>query len=234
MFPVTIEHPIVTKKMPSNDKMIRFRPFLEKERKLLLMVAEGSETQSLKDIMNIIKQIAGNCLLDPIDMDTMTTIDLEWLFLQLRICSMGEIVKRTFICNNDVDDKPCNGTMDVDLDLTKVEVKYLDASKKIKLSPTVTIVMKWPTILAEDFETDYDAIIACIDYVADKDQVYYAKNYSKAEMNEFITHLSMAQFQTLEDFYNTTPMLTTTIRPICRKCGFNHEIVIEGLQSFFV
>ncbi len=228
MFPVKIDHPISTCKLPSNGKIIKFRPFLEKERKLLLMVAENKD-DNLKDVLDVIKQIATNCIIDKIDINNLAIIDLEYIFLQLRSKSMGEIVPRSFICNNN----NCNNMMKIDLDLTQVEVTNLDINKVIKISPTISIKMKFPTILSEEFVDDYDAITGCIEYVASSEQIYYAKDYNKDDLRDFITHLSLDQFHMLEEFFNNVPVLTTTLKHTCKKCGFNHEIIIEGLQSFF-
>lgn len=227
-----MDHPISTCTLPSNNKKVQFRPFLEKERKLLLMIAEGEA--KIKEIMTVIKQIASNCLIDKIDVENMAVIDLEYLFLQLRMKSMGEVVQKQFMCTNELSiGINCNATMKLDIDLSKVDVVNLDVKREIKLSPTVVVKMKYPTIGVDEDAIDYEIIISCIEYVADKDQIYYTKNYTKEEMNDFITHLNMAQFEALEQFYLHAPMLTTTIHHKCVKCGYNHEIIFEGLQSLF-
>lgn len=234
MFPVNIEHPITTTILPASGKTIRIRPFLEKERKLLLMVAEGTTDQKYKDIMAVIRQIASNCLIDPIDLDIIPSIDFEWLFLKLRVISMGEIVKRTFICHNSVNDKNCGGVMNVDLDLSKVDVLNIDVNKVIIINPNVSIKMKLPTVTMEEPENENDPIIDCIEYVASREQIYYTKDYSKTDLNDFISTLSLSQFEMLEDFYNNTPLLETVVHTKCPKCSFNHEIIIQGLENFFV
>lgn len=229
-----MDHPISSCTLPASGKKVKFRPFLEKERKLLLMVAENKEEIKLKDVTDVIKQIANNCLVDSTVLDTMPAIDLEYLFLQFRMKSMGEIVNRQFVCKNEIEKKPCGNILKVDIDLSKVDVVNLDKDKIIKLSPTVSIKMKYPSINVDDFETEYDAISSCIEFVANVEQIYYAKDYTKIELFEFLTHLNMAQFERLENFYNDAPMLKTNIQHKCNKCGFNHEIVFEGLQSFFI
>ena len=195
-----IDVPIYETKLISTGKTVKFRPFLVKEQKLFLI---SSQSDDINDMINSVKQVITNCVLDDVDVDSLATFDIEHLFIQMRARSVGEIVNLKYNCNNTVKDdkgeeKNCNNQVSVDLNLLEVEpIKNENHTNKIEITDEVGIIMKYPTfdmvnklnIEGEDFSQIIDVIIECIDYIYDKDNVYYKKDVSKEELLSFIENL---------------------------------------------
>ena len=238
-----IDVPAYETTLLSTGKKIKFRPFLVKEQKLFLM---ASQSDDAKEVVSAIKQVIGNCILDKnIDVDTLPTFDLENLFLQLRARSVGEKVEMNYVCNNPITDdkgesKPCGGKIKLFLDLLDIKpTKNPEHDTKIELSPKMGIVMKYPNfeILSSlSIQTQEDLlkiIIACIDYVYDEDQIYYAKDSTPEELNEFIESMQQSDIQKIQKFFETMPKISKEVDFKCSKCGYTENMVIEGLQNFF-
>jgi len=239
-----LDVPIFELKLLSSDKQINFRPFLVKEQKLLLMI---NESEDGKEVVKIVKQIIQNCILSDIDVDSLPIFDLEYIFLNLRARSVGEIVKLQYRCNNVLKDDNgenvnCNSIEKYEIDLTKINPTVeKKQDKKILFSENVGIVMKYPTF--EDLQTiettKEDVIVSelickCIDYIFDSENIYYAKDHSKEELIDFIDNLQQKDLEKIQNFFNSTPKIRHTIDFKCKKCGYKEDIVLEGLQSFFV
>jgi hypothetical protein len=236
-FPVIMTHPTFTLTLPASQKKIEFRPFLEKERKILLMALESNVVEDMeKTTKQLIKTC---CLTQDIDVDKMPIIDIEYFFLHLRARSIGEILDLSFSCNNITEKGRCGHSFELKVDVNDIKVEGLDPSnKKIQLTPNVGVMMNYPHLIATDKNTDdiefmYDMAIACIEYVYDSDNVYFAKDYKPEDLYFFVTNLTVDQFKKIQDFINNSPVLRKQIKYKCQKCGFDHEINLEGLQSFF-
>ncbi len=234
-----INSPIYETKLISSDKVIKFRPFLVKEQKLFLMAAESDDA---KDITNAIKQVLRNCILnDDVDIDTLPVFDLEFLFLQLRMKSVGEISKLKYKCNNKIsDDKVCGAVVEIDVNLTDIKpIIPKEHSNKIELSNSLGVVMKYPnfSILSKlNIETELDMfkiIVSCIDYIYDKDTVYYAKDYSITELSDFVDNMSQEDLEKIKEFFSTMPKIEKDIEFKCKKCGYTEQMHLEGIQNFF-
>lgn len=240
-----LDVPIYELKLISTGKTIRFRPFLVKEQKLLLMASESTE---LKDILNVVKQVIKNCILtEGIDVDNLPIFDLEYLFLSLRARSVGEIVELKYKCNNKIKDEKgeetsCSGLESFQVNLLEIEPKKIDGhDKKIMLTDKMGIVMKYPTFeMLEMMETKsagdmiLEMVMDCIDFIFDDDQVYYAKDTPKDELIEFIESMQQKDLDKIQNFFDTAPKLKKNLNFKCAKCGYKEDIVVEGLQSFFV
>jgi hypothetical protein len=238
-----IDVPIYETKLISTGKTVRFRPFLVKEQKLFLM---ASQSDDAKDVINAIRQVLANCILDSnVDINTLPTFDLEHLFMQLRARSVGEIVNLKYVCNNTVkdeknEDKICGGLVQIDVNLLEVEPtinpQHLD---KIELTENMGVVMKYPNFnivnnLNIKTEVDmFNVIIDCIDYIYDKDNIYYAKDTSEEELEEFIDSLTREQFGQIQTFFESIPRLKKNVKFTCQKCAYEEELMLEGIQSFF-
>lgn len=235
-----IDVPIYETNLISDGKTIRFRPFLVKEQKLFLM---ANESDDQKETINTIKQVLGNCILDDIDVDKMSTFDIEYVFLQLRARSVGEVVNLRFTCNNDIEeDKKCGNTVQIDVNVLDIKPELDEKhNNKIAINEKIGIVMKYPTfgsinladLNTEDMDQILDVIISCIDYIYDEEQIYHAKDSKKEELKEFIENLKQTDLEKISEFFNTLPKVKKDVDFHCKKCGYQEVLHLEGIQSFF-
>lgn len=240
-----LDVPTYELEMISSKNKIKFRPFLVKEQKLFLM---ANESDDIKDTINAIRQIIKNCVLTEIDVDSLPMFDLEYLFLHMRARSISEIVNLKYKCNNKVkneetkEEKICGMINDVNINLLEIQPKIQDQhSNKIQLSDTVGIVFKYPTFEMSQKSTGkteseliMEMIYNCVDYIYDKETVYYAKDISKSELIDFVDGLQQKEIFKIQDFFENMPKLSKKVDYKCSKCGYNEEINLEGLQTFFV
>lgn len=236
-----IDTPIYELDLPLSKKHIRFRPFLVKEQRNLLMALEANDPETTEQN---IRQVLHNCTLsEDIDVDTLPVVDVEYYFLNLRARSVGEISESNYKCNNTVDGKECGNIMEVKVNLLDIKVEMDDALPDVvKLTDNITIKLKYPEFSimkkiknsenAADFA--FSVIAESIEYIHDGEQFYYAKETEPAELVDFIENLSNEQFGKLEEFFENLPKLKKKIDFKCNKCGFDHHIDAEGLESFFV
>jgi hypothetical protein len=233
-----LEHPIYEVYLKSLDKKIRYRPFLVKEEKLLLMAKESDD---LKEIVATIKQIINNCCLDKIDIDSLPTFDIEMFFLHLRINSVGETAQMVFTCNNMVDDQPCAHKTEFDLELKNIVYEETEGhSSIVKLTDAIGIKFNYPSInipqsvLDNKFEDGgYEIIIEYLDYIYDQDQIYKKEEVSKEELSSFFESLSLTQVQNIKQFFLTNPRVVLKQEMTCGKCGNKENVSVEGILSFF-
>ena len=239
-----LEVPTYDFKMISNGKTIKFRPFLVKEQKLLLM---ANQSEDMKETLNSIKQIVKNCVIDDIDVDEIPTFDLEYLFLNLRARSVNDVVNLSYKCNNIItkengEDTPCNSIEKFDINLLDIKpILNPEHNKKIELNSKLGIMMKYPTFetltnLQNKSDTDnlIELLTECIDYIYDENQIYKSKDSSKEELIEFIDNLQQKDMEKVQRFFDTVPKLTHEITFKCKKCNYEEKIPIEGLQNFFL
>ena len=238
------EFPTYSFVVPSTQKSIQFRPFLRKDKKLLLIALENKDAG---EIVNAVKQVLTNCVLDPkFDIDSLASFDIEMFFLNLRARSDSEIVEATYKCDNVVDDKPCGAKLDIVYNLLEQKLTtFPEHTKTIMLGKDTGVVMKYPTFtmlqevsgpnnqtrnpvdVASDFITD------CIDYVFDKENIHKFPEFSRKELEEYLDTLTTAQYAKIEQFIDTMPVLKHVVAKDCPKCKHHHVIEMEGLPSFF-
>lgn len=239
-----LDVPIYELTLISSGKKIRFRPFLVKEQKLLLMVAQDEEG---KDTINVVKQILKNCIVDEINIDDLPTFDLEYLFLNLRARSVNEIVELKYRCNNLIKDekgeeKQCGSLEKFNVELLNIKpTKDPNHNNKISLSEKMGVVMKYPTfeMIAKlegktEEEILMELLVDCIDYVYDEENIYKTKDLPKQEIIEFIDSMQQKDLEKLQNFFETSPKIKHKIDFSCKKCGYKEEIPVEGLQNFFL
>jgi len=226
--------------LPVSKQKLRYRPFLVKEQRNLLMAIEASESvtiqQNIRDILN-------NCTItEGVNIDSLPIIDIEYYFLNLRAKSVGEVVETRYRCNNEVEGKECGNIMEKELNLLDLKVDMNGAvDAEIKLTANITIKMKYPEfgIVRDSLElndlTDvtFNMIASSIEYIYDGDQFYYAHEAQPGEMLEFVEGMNQEQFVKVENFFNNLPRLKETLNIKCSKCGFDHTIEVEGLENFF-
>jgi rubrerythrin len=239
-----IDVPIYTVDLPLSKKSVRYRPFLVKEEKILLMAMESNDE---KEILESIKQIINNCCLDDIDVETLPVLDVEYFFLNLRARSINEISELQYKCNNLVKDdkgeeKECGNVVKMKLNILDVKPEFNEKhSNKIELSKNLGIVMKYPNIKMVtnvNDENDVEKIIKivsnCVEYIYDENNIYYKKDIDETELIEFIESMNKEQFSKIQDFFNTIPKLKKDMNFKCGKCGYSEKIEVEGIQNFFV
>jgi hypothetical protein len=240
-----IDVPLYEITLPLLKKKVKFRPFLVKEEKILLMAAESEDE---KAVILAIKQIITNCLVSKIDIDDLPILDFEYLFLHLRARSVGENIDLQYTCNNDInkgeENKKCNHIVKLSFNALEIEPKLNEKEvNKIELTPKLGIVLKYPTFGSVDALTGkkdisatelvLNTIISSIDYIYDNESIYYAKDTSKEELIDFVDSLTREQFSQIQNFFENIPKLTKKIDFNCDKCGYSDTIEIEGIQSFF-
>ena len=233
-----IDTPVYEITLPISKESIKFRPFLVKEQKILLIAAQSDERIFIN---NNIKQVLKNCCLSKIDIDDLSSIDIEYFFLHLRARSIGEVVESKYRCENKIsENETCKNLMTVNINLLDIDVDTSEYNDIIKITDKVGIKLKCPnfkTMENIEKETDlvsktFSTIQTCIEYIFDENNFYYPKETPKAEMEEFIESLSVEQFKQIENFFNNLPKLKKKIEVKCSKCGYEHKIDLEGLQNF--
>ena len=222
--------------VPSTDEKIKYRPFLVKEEKILLMAMESKDNVQ---IINAVKDIVSSCTFEKLNANTMPMFDMEYIFLNIRAKSVGEISKLKILCP---DDKKTYAS--VELDLTKVEVQVGDEhSNKIELTDDMGLIMTYPTIDSflesgiEDINANnmLDVIGTCILQIYEQkgEKVYQAKDQTKKELTEFIESMNSGQFRKLQSFFDTMPKLTHTIKVKNPKTKKTSDVKLTGLNDFF-
>jgi hypothetical protein len=226
--------------LPVSKKKIKFRPFLVKEQRNLLMAIEAVDS---KEVHESIFNILNNCTLsDDIDVNKLPITDIEYYFINLRAKSVGEIVEARYRCNNNVEGKECNNIMETNIDLTKIEVNIpQDISPEINISDKITIKLKYPEFgivkdslqIEDENQLTFNMVAESIEYIYDGEQFHYASEAQPGELLEFVESMNQEQFAKIENFFQNLPKLKDTIDMTCSKCGFHHTIEVEGLESFF-
>ena len=220
--------------LPSSGEKLKYRPFLVKEQKAL-MIAQESEDEKL--MKNTFAQILNDCVLDDIDPYKMPMFDIEYIFLRIRGKSVGETVKLNLLCP---DDKKTR--VDVEIDLEKVDVQMSkEHTNVVDLTKDIKLIMKYPCLKdmagldnTGKVSSIFEMIKRCIHEVHDGDTVYNRVDMSEKELDEFIDSMSTENFEQVNNFFETMPKLQHTIEVKNPKTKKKNEILIEGLQSFFV
>jgi len=229
--------PIYKLTVPSTGKEVEFRPFLIKEEKALL-IAQQSEDPHV--MLSSIKEVIKSCVKQDIDVDSLATFDIEYIFVKLRSKSVGEMIDLTLECDTCTDDK---AVAKVNIDLTKLNVSRNEKhTNNIKLFDDVGVMMKYPTIdiikeleSAEenDYEKVFEIIGKCIDTVYNSSEVFHIKEQPEAETMEFLNNLTGEQFGKIREFFDTMPVLEHAIQYTCPVCNKEHNKLLRGLESFF-
>jgi len=222
--------------LPSSDVQVKYRPFLVKEEKILLLAMESN---SPKEITKALKDIVHACTFGSINVEALPTFDLEYIFLNVRAKSVGEIAKLKILCP---DDKETYANVEVDL--SKVEVQVDDEhSNEIQINDKIKLLMKYPTIDSFDATVDanqlkteqlFDIIGKSIYQIYEGETVHNAKDYSKEEMQAFIESLTSDHFAKIQKFFNSMPRLAHEIEVVNPKTQVKSKVMLQGLTDFFV
>ena len=224
--------------IPSTKKKIKFRPFLVKEEKILILAMESEDT---KMIANAVKDVISSCITTRgVKISALSTFDIEYLFLNIRGKSVGEDVEVMVTC-------PDDGKTQVPslINLDDIQIKIdKNHSQDIKLDDTLTLRMKYPSLdefiknnfaSATEMNVDdtFDLIASCIEQVYSEEESWTAEDCTKKELSQFVEQLSSKQFKEIENFFETMPKLSHTVKVINPNTKKENEVVLEGLQSFF-
>ena len=225
--------------LPSSNKKIKFRPFLVKEEKILIIAMESQDTTQ---IANAVKDVISHCILSRgIKVEKLSTFDIEYLFLNIRGKSVGEDIEVMVTCP---DDGKTQVPTSINIDSIKV-ITSDDHEKDIKLDEQYTLRMKYPSLnefiknnfaSATDMNVDdtFDLIASCIDQFYSEEESWTSADCTKKELKEFLEQLDSKQFKMIEKFFETMPKLSHTVTVINPNTKKENKIVLEGLQNFFV
>jgi hypothetical protein len=237
-----IDTPVYELTLPLSKKKIKYRPFLVKEQKNLLMAMESGDKDSIEK--NVI-QVLNNCTItEGIDIEKLPVLDIEMYFIHLRARSVGEIVENKYRCENEVDGKPCGNVMENSINLLDLQISDVPKNDGvIQLTPNISIKLGYPKFsvlnkiseVTSATEVAFKMIADSVEYIYDDSvqQFYYAREVSQDEIVEFIESLSQQQYEKIEEFFSKLPKLEKKIEMKCSRCGFEHNLDIEGLESFF-
>jgi hypothetical protein len=232
----TIVTPSYELNLPSNGKKIKYRPFLVKEEKILILAIESN---SMKDISRAIKDVLKNCILTKgVKIDELPTFDIEYLFLNIRSRSIGESIDLVITCPDDGETK-----VNAQIYIDEIEIKKdKDHNPDIKLDDTYTMRLKYPSLdqfiddnfnFDEDKDNSFDIISSCIDMVFSEEEAWEAKDCTKKELLEFVERLNSIQFKEVEKFFDTMPKLSHEIEVENPNTKVKSKVALEGLASFF-
>jgi len=220
--------------IPSNKEKVTYRPFLVKEEKLLLLANESGQDS---EVVNAIKQIITNCTFEKLDVETLALFDLEYVFLNIRAKSVGEVVSLKLLCKDD------NETYaDVEIDLNDIKVNFPEGhSNKIELTDTIGILMRYPqfnlvriSTAGSDTEYIFKMIKECINTIYDGDTVFERSDFTDKDLDTFLDSLTSDHFKQLQGFFETMPKLTHDVKFKNPKTKKQNKMTLEGMQSFFV
>ena len=223
--------------IPSTGKKIKYRPFLVKEEKVLIL---AMESEDMSTIATAVKDVIKNCIITRgIKVEELATFDIEYLFLNIRGKSVGEEVEVLITC-------PDDGTTKVPavIALDEIEVVFDDEhNKDIRLDDTLTMRLKYPSMdqfiksnfVLNDISVDdtFEVVMSCIEQIYNEEESWSSKDCTKKEMKEFIEQLSSKQFKEIEKFFETMPKMSHTVKVTNPETGVESDVVLEGLASFF-
>ena len=225
--------------LPSSGRKIKYRPFLVREEKILIMALESED---VKQITNAVIEILNNCVLTKgTKIERMSTFDIEYLFLNVRSKSVGETIDVNITCP---DDNKTSVQMTIDLDTIKIK-KDRTHKDTIKIDDSLSMKMRYPSMdqfiesnfdsstQGDDIKTTLDMIVSCIDTIYTEEESWSGTDSTKKELQEFIEQLNSKQFKLIENFFTTMPKLTHKVKVKNPNTGVESEVVLEGLAAFF-
>ena len=224
--------------IPSTDKEIKFRPFLVQEEKLLL-IAQQTGTENA--MMDAIKQLIENCCFGELDLDKMPIFDMEYIFLQIRAKSVGEVVKLKVTCP---DDKKTQVEIEVDLSTIQVQMSE-DHDARIQLTDDIGLLMAYPSMGTmigmqgkdvsgkEGFDALFDMICNCMYQIWQGEEVHDCMDYTTQEKMDFISSLNHDQFEKIQTFFDTMPTVKHEVEVYNPKTKKKSDLILQGMNSFF-
>lgn len=221
--------------IPSTQQIVRFRPFLVKEQKVLLL---AYETQDKKNVIQAILDTVVACVVDDIDVYSLTTFDIDYMFTQIRGKSVGEKVELIINCTE------CDTPNDIDLNLEEIQIEVDEPSKTIELTDEISVKLVYPNyskLLTNDkffssestSEIIMEVIMACIDSIITEEESIRIKDEPRSEIEKFIESMNTNQFSQIAEFAQNLPAMEHTVQFNCINCGAENEKLLKGLDDFF-
>jgi hypothetical protein len=233
--------------LPSNGTEIKYRPFLVKEEKILLIAMESEDEEQ---VATASKNVIQNCIYTDLDVNELAIFDIEYIFLQLRSRAKGERIDLNYTCPK------CENAISVSFNIDDINIEKTEGhDTKIQLTDDLGVVMKYPNMILQtqiektkddnQIEQLFKTMIVCIDYIYDTEKMYSNKDHTEKELTEFLESLADPQFQKISKFFETMPKLKHDIKLECKNkvkgegkkkdksCGYKEDMTLEGLQSFF-
>ena len=233
-----IATPTYELELPSTGQTVQYRPFLVKEEKVLVIALESEDT---KQITTAIKNVIKSCIQTRgVKVESLPTFDIEYLFLNIRGKSVGEVVEVNLVCPDDNET-----TVKAEINLDDIQVEKTEGhTNKIKIDNEIMMEMKYPSLDefiknnfdmsgGSDMDQSFELIASCIDKIYTADEVWTAADCTKKEIREFLEQMNSSQFKEIENFYTTMPKLSHTLEITNPKTKVTSEVVLEGLASFF-
>jgi len=221
-------------KIPSSGKLVRYRPFLVKEQKVLLI---AYESQDKRAIIQAMLDTVSSCV-EEVDMKKLTTFDVDYMFTQIRGKSVGEVVDLNIACSE------CETNNEVKVNLEDVDMKVEKQDMKVEITDTISIKLKYPDygfflrnpkVLEATSQADVlvDVIISCIDSVLTEDESINIADEPREEVEKFIESLTSSQFEKISKFVQNLPKMTHNVKFSCANCKHENTRTLEGLEDFF-
>jgi hypothetical protein len=218
--------------IPSSKEKITYRPFLVKEEKILLLAQEAEKDS---EMLLALKQIINNCTYEKVEVEKLPMFDLEYIFLQIRAKSVGEVVDLKLLCEDDGETYA-----DVQVNLDEVDVEFTEGhSNSIQLTDEVGIIMSYPQINMMDLSSDsgtenvFGIIKNSINQITEGETVYERADFTEKDINEFLDSLTTEHFNLIQEFFETMPRLRHEVKFKNPKTKKQNKITLEGLNSFF-
>ena len=219
--------------VPSSKDTLKYRPFLVKEEKLLLLANESGEDT---EIMGAVKQIIGNCVFDKLEVDDLALFDLEYIFLRIRAKSVGEVVNLKLLCPDDEETY-----VDVSINLDDVKVNFNEEHEStIQLDDSISLIMRYPQFSfaqesTEGSETEYifKMIKSCIGTIVDGDTIYERADFTDKDLDTFLESLTSEHFQKMQKFFETMPRLQHEVKFKNPNTKKQQKVTLEGMNAFF-
>jgi len=218
--------------IPSTKEKVRFRPYLVKEEKVLMLALESKDSkQAIKSIVDTI----GACVVEPINLDKLKIFDVEYMFTQIRSKSVGETSTVGLKC------KECNHQNDVTIEIDSIKVDVPEVNPVVKINDQISLKLKWPNYKSlMDVDTDegitgqtFNMVMKCLDTVlTEEEQISFAE-HSKEEIQAFLDSLTTSQFDKIKTFIQAMPRMKHDIRFHCNHCNHENHYTLEGIQDFF-
>ena len=230
-----LESPTYTLEVPSTGKKLKFRPFLVKEQKILMMAEESKDDNQIYDAM---ETLISSCTFGKIDVKAVNLFDIEYIFLQLRAKSVGEMVELNLLCPDDNETR-----VPTKIDLTKLDVDIGEGhTDKITLTKNITMHMKYPTLdnirtidkNSSETKSIFSILKSCIHEVHDGDTIYSRIDISDKDIDDFIDQFSTDQFEGVMKFFDTMPKVKMVVDITNPKTKVKSKVVLEGMDSFLV
>ena len=228
-----LDTPIYQLELPSNQQVVKYRPFLVKEQKILMMAQDADDKE---DSYNMLAEIVDGCTFNNVDIKTMPIFDFEYLFMKIRCKSVGESAELSVLCPDDEVTR-----VPVTIDLDGIDVQVEDGhSNVVGVNDSIKIIMRYPTVNdiksvseAETLNNVMTLLKVCINEIHDGDTIHNMIDVTSKELDEFIDSLPTETFEKMATFFDTMPKLTHVIEVKNPKTEVTSEVVIQGMESFF-